>query len=394
MIKIIYRYRVIILLFFLIESFDIKSQEKCDYPSDKNIYTRAQTDSLLSKKPDRLVGYRTNQSGYLSKILEDGTDVTDTTYTIEQVKIFSDGYKINGWLYLPRGKGRFPLVILTNGGGNNVKSIRSFSDWLAPVLAHCGIAAFVHDKRGTGESEGSFVKTTYEDYITDAGNCAKYFAKDKRIDPGRIGVAGASEGGRVAVVAACRYDEIKFVVSFAGTVVSAIDDRINAQKSWLRSLEIPDSSFDEVMSVHEKSIRAWASGDVKKHQDVDRQINEMRKRYENDILPFPKSEMDTIKDFEIVIPTWNSLSMDYLKELEHFNKNWLAIFGELDAVVPTCASVKNICHYMKISGNNNYRIALIPDCGHSPVSVNTKRMIRLDNIIINWINENINNIDE
>jgi pimeloyl-ACP methyl ester carboxylesterase len=88
---------------------------------------------------------------------------------------------------------------------------------------------------------------------------------------------------------------------------------------------------------------------------------------------------------------WYSLPNDYLSELEHFNKKWLAIFGKLDQVVPTEASVNNIIHYMSVSGNTDYRIAVIPDCGHSPVSVETKRMIRLDNIILNWMNENILN---
>jgi pimeloyl-ACP methyl ester carboxylesterase len=113
--------------------------------------------------------------------------------------------------------------------------------------------------------------------------------------------------------------------------------------------------------------------------------------YERWLLPFTKEEMDSIPDFATILPTWYSLPNDYLSELEHFNKKWLAIFGRLDPVVPTQASVNNIIHYMSISGNSDYRIAVIPDCGHSPVSVETKRMIRLDNIILNWMNENVLN---
>ena len=96
-------------------------------------------------------------------------------------------------------------------------------------------------------------------------------------------------------------------------------------------------------------------------------------------------------DFRVVLPTWNSLSYDYLTELSRFNKKWLAIFGDADRVVPTDASVKNIVHYMSLSGNQDYNIAIIPEMGHVPVNVRTKRMVRIDNLVINWLNENIEN---
>lgn len=353
-----------------------------------NIYSEDQLKTMLTT-PSRLIGYRTNQTGYLSKLDSTEFGTLDTTFTVEQIKVPSENFIINGWLYLPLGNGKHPLVILTNGGGNNEKNIKSLSDWLAPILAHCGVAAFVHDKRGTGESEGEYSKTTYDDYVNDAGNCASYLSKHSRVDASKVGVIGGSEGGRVAVLAASRFKEISFVVSYAGTVVSSVDDRINAQKGWLQGLNLPDTTFKAVLNIHEKSIRAWASNDPAEHAKVNLEIAEMRKHHKRWLIPFTKQEMDSIPDFETVLPTWYSLPNDYLSELEHFNKKWLAIFGKLDQVVPTEASVNNIIHYMSISRNNDYRIAIIPDCGHSPVSIETKRMVRLDNIILNWMNEHV-----
>jgi pimeloyl-ACP methyl ester carboxylesterase len=296
---------------------------------------------------------------------------------------------LNGWLYLPLKEGRYPLVILTNGGGAITRNIRSFSDWLAPILAHCGIAAFVHDKRGTGESEGVFKETTYDDYIIDAGNCARYFLNHENIDITKIGVIGASEGGRIAYLAAGRYPEICFAVSFAGAVVGMVDDRINAQRGYLQSIDLPDSVISEVMILHEKSYNAWKANTREAHSEVNREILDYRTRYRQQILPFTKAEMDSIPDFENGLPTWYSIPNDYLSELEHFNKKWLAIFGEMDHVVPTRASVDNIVHYMNISRNNNYNVAVIPDCGHSPLSLKTNKMIRIDNLIINWLSGQI-----
>lgn len=349
-----------------------------------HIYNSEQIDSLLMA-PDCLKGYFTNQTGYLTKIDSSGGASIDTTFTIQQIKIPSEDIYINGWLYLPLSNDKHPLIILTNGGGNATRNIRSFSDWLAPALAHCGIAAFIHDKRGTGESEGDFAKTTYEDYITDAGNCAVYLSKHPGINSEIVGIAGASEGGRVAVIAASRYSEIKFVISFEGTVVSAVDDRINAQKGWLRGLNLPDSTFREIMDLHEKSIRAWASNDPEEHEKVNQHIVEMRDKYNAQLLPYTKEEMDSIPAFVTALPTWYSLHYDYMSEMEFFTKKWLAIFGADDQVVPTRESVENIIHYMKISGNNDYNVAVIPDCGHGLINLKTNRVIRINYMIINWI---------
>jgi pimeloyl-ACP methyl ester carboxylesterase len=367
-----------------------QTREKSD-TTESHILDSIQLEILFAK-PKSLEGYRPNQSGPLSRIDPKPGDKDDSTFTVEKMKILSDGLMINGWLYLPLGDGRFPLVVLTNGGGDGSRTIKSLSDWIAPIFAHCGIAAFVHDKRGTGESEGDFVKTTYEDYIRDAGNCAKWLSKHKKINPEMVGIMGGSEGGRIAVIAACRFPEIKFVISLAGTVVSAIDDRLNAQlNSYLDNGSLNDSLYSIVKPLWERSFKAWAGNDPKKHEMVNKEIADWRKKFDRRILPYTKQEMESIPAFSNVLPTWNSLQYDYLSELKYFNKKWLAIFGEVDRVVPTEASVKNIIYYMSLSGNNDYSIAVIPKCGHAPVNVETKRMIRIDNLSINWLNDNVIN---
>lgn len=356
---------------------------------DVGVYS---ADKLLQMMtiPPCLEGFRSNQKGPLTKIDANGAETTDSTFTVEQIKITSEGLQINGRLYLPLTQGKVPLIVLTNGGGDGSRQIKSLSDWIAPILAHCGIAAFVHDKRETGESEGDYVKTTYNDYINDAGNCAASLSKHPRIDRDLIGVMGGSEGGRIAVMAAIRFEEVKFVISYAGTVVSPVDDRLYAQlNGMMDSGSLPDSLYDVVKPLWEKSFLAWAENNPVAHAKVNSEIDEWRNHFDRRYLPFKKEEMDTIPSFKIVLPTWNSLSNDYMSELRHFRKPWLAMFGEIDRIVPTEASVQNIIHYMSLSGNESYAVAVIPKCGHVPVNVETGRMVRLDNLVINWLNQNV-----
>jgi pimeloyl-ACP methyl ester carboxylesterase len=353
------------------------------------VYTQDELDQMMVR-PESMGDYLPSQAGPLRKPDGKGGFTYDSTFTVEKIKIRSEGFLITGWLYLPLGDKKCPLVVLTNGGGNNVRSIKSFSDFMAPILAHCGYSAFVHDKRGTGESEGDFIKTTYDDYITDAGNCAIFLSKHKRIDSGKIGVMGASEGGRVAVIAASRFPVFSFVISEAGTVVSAIEDRMNAQiNGMIDQGIITDSIATLVRPVWRRSFEAWASKDPEEHVKADREIMEQRKIYPRTYLPFTKREMDSLPGFAVVLPTWNSLGADYMTEMEHFKKKWLAIFGAVDRVVPTEASVNNINRCMTISGNNNCNIAVIPRMGHVPVDNETKRRVDFDYLIINWLNRNV-----
>ncbi|MFO7620591.1 MAG: prolyl oligopeptidase family serine peptidase [Bacteroidales bacterium] len=356
---------------------------------DTFVYSEEELEQMM-EKPVCMGVYEPSQAGSLRKPDGNGGFTFDSTFTVEKISIRSEGYLITGWLYLPPGDKKCPLVILTNGGGNIVRAIRSFSDFMAPILAHCGYAAFVHDKRGTGESEGDYVKTTYDDYITDAGNCAVYLSKHKRIDPEKIGAMGASEGGRVAVIAASRFPVFSFVISQAGTVVSTIDDRMNAQINGMIDQGVMSDSVANLVSpVWRRSFEAWASNDPGHHAKVDEEIGRLRDIYDRSILPFTKSEMDSIPDFEIILPTWNSLGADYMTEMEHFTKKWLAIFGAKDRVVPTDESVRNINRYMSTSGNRQCNIAVIPRMGHVPVDIETKRRINFDYLIINWLNQNV-----
>jgi dienelactone hydrolase len=265
---------------------------------------------------------------------------------------------------------------------------------MAPLLAHCGYAAFVHDKRGTGESEGDYLKTSYDVYITDAGNCAVFLSQHPRIDAGKIGVMGASEGGRIAVIAASRFPVFSFAISQAGTMVSAIDDRMNAQiNGMIDQGTINDSIAALVSPVWRRSFEAWASKDPAEHAKVDREIKQMRNIHPVNYLPYTKREMDSIPGFAIIIPTWNSLGADYMTEMKQFKKKWLAIYGEEDRVVPTGESVRNIENLRKESDNyKQWNIAVIPGMGHVPVDIKSKRRIDFDYIIINWLNRNVGDV--
>lgn len=276
-----------------------------------HLLSPAEVEALLTRRPACLEGYRTNQTGMLSRSDAPPGVRAESTFTVETLSVPSDGVLIRGWLYLPKrpANARSPAIVLTNGGGDGSRAIKSLSGWIAPVPAHCGIAA--------------------------------------------------------------------------------LEDRIYAHMGGFRSRGIPDSVIAAVEPLWHQSFAAWASDTPADHARVNAEIAEARGRFPRDVLPFPKEEMERIPGFAAVLPTWRSLARDHMTEMARFNRPWLAMFGEVDQVVPTQASVRNIQRLMAQSRSTRYTIAVIPRCGHAPVDVETRRMIRLDNLILNWLTDHV-----
>jgi pimeloyl-ACP methyl ester carboxylesterase len=72
------------------------------------------------------------------------------------------------------------------------------------------------DDRGFAQSGGDLATATTADFATDAAVAVDYLRNRKEIDPEKIGLAGHSEGGLIAFIAAQYPSEVAFVVSMAG----------------------------------------------------------------------------------------------------------------------------------------------------------------------------------
>lgn len=80
-------------------------------------------------------------------------------YTLEKVCFNSDSVSIKAHLYLPLLKGKIPVVLVVHGLTGRKENHREF----AIMLTKRGIAAFVIDLRGHGESEGVLNKHVLAD---------------------------------------------------------------------------------------------------------------------------------------------------------------------------------------------------------------------------------------
>jgi hypothetical protein len=136
-------------------------------------------------------------------------------------------------LDLPSGTGPFPAVVAGHGSG---RITRDQLGWLSSQFTRLGFAVLRFDKRGVGESTGTFVfvgtKDSPEVFPELAGDIAagvRFLRTRPEIDPRRIGLAGASQAGWILPEAARQLGDVAFMVLLAGPVCSVGEEMYYSQ---------------------------------------------------------------------------------------------------------------------------------------------------------------------
>ena len=158
----------------------------------------------------------------------------------EQVRFYSHGAALAGTLMLPEAASPdAPVAAVVQGPGwlglRDAKLYRPYHD----ALLAAGIAVFVFDYRGFGDSEGDATyldpRTQVEDYVS----AATYLETRPEIDPRRLGAFGSGgTGGGNAIMAAAIDPRFKAMV--AQVPISDGRDwlhRMRREHEWLEFLE-------------------------------------------------------------------------------------------------------------------------------------------------------------
>lgn len=123
----------------------------------------------------------------------------------------SDGTQLAGELYLPKGSGPFPCVILSHGFSATMSmGLQRYAD----TFREAGLACLVYDHRGYGKSEGT---PRHESdpwlQVHDTRDAFTYAEGLNEIDADRLGLWGTSYSGGHALVVAAIDRRVKCIVS-------------------------------------------------------------------------------------------------------------------------------------------------------------------------------------
>lgn len=124
------------------------------------------------------------------------------------------------FVYLPRGKGPFPVIIYIHGGPEG-QFRPSFNSTIQMWLETLGVAVIAPNVRGSLGYGESYLRMDdgllREHAVQDIGALLEWIAEQKQFDESRVAVYGASYGGYMSLASAVHFgDRIRAAVDRAG----------------------------------------------------------------------------------------------------------------------------------------------------------------------------------
>jgi pimeloyl-ACP methyl ester carboxylesterase len=281
--------------------------------------------------------------------------------------------KLAGTLTAPRGKGRFPAVLLISGSGPQDRDETLFGHKpflvLADYLTRRGIAVLRCDDRGVGGSSGSTMKATMEDLTQDALAAVAFLKTRADIDPAKIGLIGHSEGGIVAPLAATRSKDVAFIVMLAGTGVPGEELLYLQGAAILKSMGLGEAALKRQRAIQEVLFTAIKQepDDAKAKKLIQDRLKEFKEKLpilEQVQWQLVQGKLDG--QIKTIMTPWFRylLTHDPQPALRKVAVPVLALVGEKDVQVPPKENLEAIAKALKEGGNRDVTVQEMPGLNH------------------------------
>jgi alpha-beta hydrolase superfamily lysophospholipase len=162
-------------------------------------------------------------------------------FRIEEISFYSHSTRLAGSLAVPRSRPVLAAIVFVHGSGKQERDMV----WARRFAAE-GIAAFVYDKRGAGQSRGEYeedqsVGEKNINLLADDAVAAFEKVRDSHsLKNIPIGFAGISQAGWIVPVAAEKSRSAKFVLLWSGPVCKVSAEDIYSKFTADRdSIEVP-----------------------------------------------------------------------------------------------------------------------------------------------------------
>lgn len=291
----------------------------------------------------------------------------------------NQGDTLKGSLYLPKRKKPKATIVFVHGSAPTTRKDRYYN-YLKPYFLEKGFAVALYDKRGSGESGGTNQDPV--DFHLLAGDAVSIVESVKKIDEvksSKIGLAGTSQGGWIAPMAAVKSSEISFVITISGPTTSSLIQTIFQREERLNHYGIPANQIPEASDYLTSLYKYLETGEG--HE----KMIELKKVAENtDWFQYLESHEQNIYPPSVVNnhPGLKRFKPEYQYDpestLAKIQTPYLAVFGEKDRIIPVGKSIERI---RKISAEANnevyFEIKSYPNSGHLMQIVDTPKELLL-----------------
>ena len=214
----------------------------------------------------------------------------DLPYISSELTIPSGEVTLAATLTEPGEQKSATAVVLVAGSGPNDRDeklgphtpLRDIADH----LTRQGITVLRYDKRGVGESTGTFGASMLSDFVTDAKSTLEYLRGTGKYS--RVGLIGHSEGGLIAErIAAESPAEVDFIVLLAAPGTSGTEIITYQNVVMMASLICPEAKEDF------GRITSETFRDLAYHSSTRAEDSTLMRGYFERVLPLVREEQRT-----------------------------------------------------------------------------------------------------
>jgi dienelactone hydrolase len=232
----------------------------------------------------------------------------------EQLSIDAGDVKLGATLYLPAGRGPFPVIVIVPAGAVGRTASATFPNFFVAE----GFGALVYDRR-----PGSAPFTTY---AADAVAIVEYLRKRANIDARNVGLWGHSQGGWVSLVAASQSPAISFVIDHSGMLLPAWQQDLYRVAAEARADGVAEEDIARALQFESRLMTVAATGQG--WPEIAEMMRANEKASWMDLVYKPAS-------LEELQRVWkNDFSFDPRPFVARVHQPVLGLFGGLDKSTP------------------------------------------------------------
>ena len=261
-----------------------------------------------------------------------------------------------GTLFLPPTAGPHPAVAMLQGSGSADRDNFGYFRPIREHFARHGVAALCYDKPGVGGSSGDWREQSFHDRAAEALAATRFLQGQPEIAQRRVGLWGLSQGGWVAPLAASVSGDVAFVVTVSGPGVSPAEQVVYDVETRMRA----DGRPEEEVARGVAYVNALVGAVRRKESYEAVEASVLREaRGEPWYGYFPVPDARLWGFFLRSDPDY-----DPAHALERVACPVLAVFGELDVLVPAPKSAGIFEGALRRGGNPHFTVRVFPGANH------------------------------
>ncbi len=267
------------------------------------------------------------------------------------------GITLAGTLHLPASPPPYPTVLMLQGSGPADRDSGGYFPPIRDAFLSRGIAAYSFDKPGIGGSSGDWRRYALAERADQAEAAIASLKAHDAIDPRRVGVWGQSQGGWLVQKIAARAPDLAFAVANSGPGIPPREQNHYGCEHTLRAEGRAEEQIARAVALVDALDAAAARGD--EYATV-----------EAALLAPARGEpwygyltIDGPEDWDLM-RRFAAERYEPAEALARARCPFLAVYGELDPLLPAWESAAICGRALREAGNRDATIVVFPQGNH------------------------------